>query len=331
MKYILLFYLLITIRFSYCQQPIFATIYGGDLYKIDIVNCSRQFVGSTNHIFGDIAFTPDGRLWGIEFGNLYQIDTITAESFLIGYTGQSSVSLVALNDSILFAESDANLYAINISDASSYFIDSIHYVSTGDLTWYDRDLYMTAGGSLIKMVFDPAYTDILAVSEVNSPDNPIPVCAGTATASFEANYNSIIGFEGPDLYKICQLDGSSILICPFVNEGGTTGAASIKLAIQDPEPTTCEKIPDEIIAFDDMFQLYPNPCTDFITVCSNKNLTNSIIQIKNSFGEIVISDQLNVFHDNDGNEIYLGPIPTGMYFINIILESETFTKTVIKI
>jgi hypothetical protein len=83
MKNLLIIFLLLFSTKGFSQQPIFATIAGGDLYSFDISNCTRHFIGSTGHGFGDIALTPDGRLWGID-GQLYHIDTANANVTAVG-------------------------------------------------------------------------------------------------------------------------------------------------------------------------------------------------------------------------------------------------------
>jgi hypothetical protein len=242
---------------GFSQQPIFATISGGNLYSFDLTNCTRHFIGSTGQGFGDIAFTPDGRLWGIISGNLYQIDTATAIASLVGNTGIGGVTLVGLNDTTLLIELTTILYGINTNTAASYLIDTIGYSAAGDLTWYDDDLYMvTSGGRIIRIVLDSTFTSILSVAQIGSS---IPTCEGAVTASFEDNYNSIVGFNGPNLIKICQIDGSFSTLCPSLNVGGTPGAASIRLATQIPQPAFCSITGIEDYSMNNLFSIYPNP------------------------------------------------------------------------
>jgi hypothetical protein len=264
---------------TFSQQRIFATIAGGDLYSFNLTNCTRHFIGSTGQGFGDIAFTPDGRLWGIVGGQLYKIDTATANVTLVGNTGIGAVSLVDLNDSILLAEFGMKLYGINNNNATSYYIGNIGYQAAGDLTWYDNDLYMTTSAQLIKMVLNNTNTAILSVDTVNSLSNPIPICEGAATASFVGDYNSIIGFNGPNIYKICQINGSYSMLCPSLNIGGTPGAASIRLATQDPQPTTCN-IPNSVVNNTSLktgFEVFPNPATTLLTITTTTTQPAEII------------------------------------------------------
>ncbi|MBK9591096.1 MAG: hypothetical protein IPO32_06200 [Crocinitomicaceae bacterium] len=77
---------------------------------------------------------------------------------------------------------------------------------------------------------------------VNTAINPVPTCEGTATSTIINDYNSIIGFNGPNAYKICHLNGTFELLCPDLIPGGTPGAASIRLMNQVPQPAICSTV-----------------------------------------------------------------------------------------
>ena len=218
---LLVFVFLLAVRFDACSQnQIYATVSGGDLYSIDVQNCNRHLIGATGQAFGDIAFTPNGQLWGIAGGQLYNIDTITANTTLIGNTGISGISLVGLNDTTLLIEFGMNLYAINTSNASSSLIGSIGYAATGDLVFYNNILYMIT--PFVRIDLNTSYTSIVDVTPINLS---LPACEGAAI--YDDDYATIIGFNGPNLIKICQIDGTYEMICPDLNLGGTPGAASL--------------------------------------------------------------------------------------------------------
>lgn len=296
--------LLVSIN-TFSQQPIFATISGGDLYSFDVTNCTRHFIGSTGQGFGDIAFTPDGQLWGIVGGELYNIDTTTANATLIGNTGVGAVSLVGLNDTTLLAEYAMKLYRINTNNATSTYIDTIGFQAAGDLTWYDDDLYMTT--PLVKIVLNNSYSAILSVTPISLT---VPTCEGAATASFVEDYNQIIGFNGPNLIKICQLDGSYQTLCPNLNIGGTPGAASIRLTTQSPQPITCEKTTGvENLSKDKALLLFPNPVTNELNIQTNIN-NQTQYKIYNLVGQIIKTGVLQshlttISIDNFSGGIYI--------------------------
>jgi hypothetical protein len=289
------------------QQQLFATISGGDLYSFTLEECSRTFIGSTGIGFGDIAFTPNGRLWGIAGGELFEIDPVTASTTLVGPTGTNAVSLVGLNDSILLAENDLKLYAINTITANSSYIDTIGYQASGDLTWYDEDLYMTTAPYIIKMTLNNAYTDILSVVPIGSD---VPTCEGAFTASFDGDYNSIIGFNGGDLIKICQIDGSHSMLCPNLNFGGTPGAASIRLATQIPQPVNCSTANIDGLVSDDSFLLFPNPVKHDLNIQLQEN-NNFDFVIYNTVGQVIKAGQL----EKNRSTINVSDLTNGIYIL----------------
>ena len=319
MKYCYLLLLLVCTFQGFSQQPIYVTIAGGDLYTISLSNCSRRFIGATGQGFGDIAVTPNGRLWGIVSSEIYEIDTATAEATLIGLTPVGAVSLVALNDTILFAEYETQLFAINNITAEATLIGTIGYQADGDLTWYDDDLYLaTSAGQIVRIVMDATYSEIISVTVI---ENSIPVCEGSITAAFPGEYNAIVGFNGPDAIKICPIDGSYEMLCPNVNEGGTPGAAYMRLATQDPIPTTCE-VP-KTVNIDNTenpkILLYPNPTSQFLTIQLPNNLLADA-HIYSIQGEQVLNQQL----EKNETTLDLSTLSAGVYFI--IVSNDTFQQ-----
>lgn len=306
---------------SFSQEPIFATIAGGDLYSFNIQTCTRNFKGSTGQGFGDIAFTPDGELWGIVSGNLYHIDTTSAYSTLIGSTGLGGASLVGLNDTTLLAEAGSKLYGINTNTAASYYIDSIGYQASGDLTWYDDDLFIvTSAGRIVKIILDSTYTSILSVTPIGSS---IPTCEGAVTATFTGDYNSIVGFNGPNLIKICQIDGTFQPLCPSLNIGGTPGAASIRLSTQIPIPTSCISASVQEVSTVNELLIYPNPTNGAIRISSSiQGQLNYTIY--NAFGQEMLSGI-----SGDSSIIRLDNLSNGIYSILLTKDTNKYRQCLI--
>ncbi len=310
--------LLLTVCLNvFSQQPIFVTISGGDLYSLNLTTCTSRFVGSTGQGFGDIAFTPDGRLWGIISGDIYKIDTVTANATLIYNTGIGAVSLVALNDSTLLAEFNMKLYGLNINSATSYYIDTIGYQAAGDLTWYDNDLYLNTGNQLIKIVLNNTNSAILSVTPVNSTSNPIPNCEGTATSTFVGDYNSIIGFSGQDAYKICQIDGSHQLLCSTIVPNSIPGAASIRLPVQNPLPIACSQTSAiESLSNNLKIKISPNPFSSSTNLTAN--FTNTILTIYNVHGQQVKQIETN----SKQTVLSRDNLPSGLYFLRVTKDNK---------
>ncbi|PZF73576.1 T9SS type A sorting domain-containing protein [Taibaiella soli] len=287
MKKLIIAFLLAATHTAFAQQPIFTTVTGGDLYSLDLANCSRQFIGATGIGFGDIALSTDGQLWGIAGGELFHINTTTANATSIGFTGLDAVSLVGLNDTTLLAEAGQKLYRVSTNTAFAQYIDTIGYAAAGDLTWYDDDLYMvTSGGQVVKIVLNSTITAITSVIALGSS---IPTCEGAVTAQFANDYNSIIGFNGKNAIKICQIDGSYQMLCPDLNIDGVPGAASMRLVTQSPKPVTCAKpTAVETVHIDDLFSIFPNPAKNELNIAMS-NESKFEFNIYNTLGQLVHS------------------------------------------
>ena len=236
---------------AFSQQPIFFSDGFGKLYSCNLSNCSVRYIGETGaapSTFTDIAFTPDGRLWGIKAGALYLIDTTTANTTFIGNLGVDGASLVDLNDSTLLIESYNKLYGINVNNGSSYYIDTIGYSADGDLTWYDDALYMVtaviAPGNrgIVKLELNAANTAIVNITLLG---DSIPE-SYAAVSTFSCGYNVLVDFSNSstgNVYKICPLDGSYTILCPnLLGDGAAAGAAAIRLPTQNPQPTSCAEV-----------------------------------------------------------------------------------------
>lgn len=205
---------------TYSQQRIFYTVSGGGLYAMDPLNCTNDFIGSTGIGFGDIAFTSDGRLWGISQGDLYSIDTLNATTQLIGPTGIYSVSLVGINDSILLTESMEDLYQINVNTVNSNFIGHIGYSAGGDLVMVNDIIYMNS--PLVKIELNENFSQIIKVSLI---DLDIPPSEGSAIMNDKCY--PIVSFSAIGTINVNQEDGNYNLICQNLNISGVPGAASI--------------------------------------------------------------------------------------------------------
>ena len=300
--------------YTQAQTSTYVTIAGGDLYKLDFDNCSNLFIGSTGQGFGDIAYTPNGKLWGIENGNLYEINTSNANVTFLGYTSVHAVSLVDLSDTIVLAEFNQNLYGIKTTDATSFLIGNIGYSATGDLTWYDNELYMASAGLLIKIVLNETYTEIISSTPVNNISNPIPGCEGLATVSFSESHNSIIGFSGWDIYEICHVDGSYQIICEEITlPNGIPGAASIRLPTQSPQPGSCQFLSiKEYPNQNTIVQIYPNPFSSQAVLKLTNSLNNATLTVMNCSGKKV--KELNNI-SGQSITLYSDDFASGLYFI----------------
>jgi gliding motility-associated-like protein len=203
-----------------------------ELYDLDLTTCQPTLIGTSSTVFIDIAFTPNGRLWGWKDMNLYEIDPLTANDVIVGsMPGFGTASLVAWDNETLLGEFDAWLWGIRTSDGYAWRIDSIGYYASGDLTWYDGALYMTATGDPLKLIRMVLTEDLSAIQsvEVVGPFISGGQWYGVNTVMTDSCSGALVmlGFDGSAVYQISPSDASIELLCPDVFPTGTTGATSL--------------------------------------------------------------------------------------------------------
>lgn len=258
---------------TFAQISTFVTVPGGDLYSTDLINCTRDYRGSTGISFGDIAFTSNGKLWGVYQSEIYEIDTTTAITTFVGQTTLFAVSLVGLNDTLLLAESGQNLYTINTQNATSSLIGNIGYTAIGDLTWHNNKLYMSAGLYLIEIELNASNTAIVNINKVGSEPNGLFSSMGLMTGSFKTCPNAVVAFYEDDVYRINTTTGETELMCTSVFPETVPGAASITYAVNPGE-----------LHIPNVFTPNGDGINDFFHFQNN---TLEVLEIKNRWGNTV--------------------------------------------
>jgi gliding motility-associated-like protein len=324
-KFLFSFFLIIC--FKGFPQKILVNLRNGDFHSIDVTNCKSTLLGNAGLDFKDIAFTPDGRLWGVSEGKLYQIDTLTYTTKYIGDTGFSSVtSLVDLDDTTLIVDNVFKIYKVNVNTASTTYIGDIdhQYIATGDLTWYINDLYMSCAKFsnqhhyLIRMTLNASHTTIIHFEEINK--KKLPIFYGLVTVSL-TNESPILGFYSGDIYKICHEDGSHKQICSLpLPQGadGVWGAAAMKLPTPIKETGPCSYAEREFF-IPNVFTPNNDGINDLWELGSFAG--SATIEIFNRWGMKVKDVKINA------EEIYKwdgGDCSSGVYYYSITTLDETY-------
>lgn len=200
---------------SIAQQglPILISTANGDIYEVNIDSCTSRFICATNKPLYDIAYTPNGNLWGITVDTLYRIDTITGNAIPVKrYIG--SGSLVSLNDSTLLIEHVQKIYKISTANADTTFVGQIGFIGDGDLTWYNDSLYMTGNGFLIRTILDSTFSSVKNVKTINDSLFHFSF-PGLVTLNKNDSSKTIVGFRNQKAYKVNLLDATFQEICAF--------------------------------------------------------------------------------------------------------------------
>lgn len=290
------------------------------IYLIDPVqaNCDTTLVGETNLSIPDIALTTNGRLWSVVGGNLYEIDTLTANPSLVGPTAVWGAGLVGLNDSTLLIETNQSLYSINTNTGASNLVGSIGHQATGDLTWYDNDLYMSSGTNLIRINLGYAP---LSISNVEIAHDQIPSnCLGLITISIPGGVNQLLCLSGFWKYKICPIDGTWSWFCTSPLPESMNGGESSRMPVQFPSPTACGPITG-IMNHDneDNLSVYPNPLAEGAVIKFDRNCIDCTMRLFDSEGrlkreQIVFGNQAFLDAKDLTDGFYLGRLsyPDGL-------------------
>lgn len=282
---------------------------GPKLFSVDAENCIADLKGSTM-TFWDIAFTSDGRLWGIEpHGGIYQIDTSNADTTFMFDTDLYSSSLEGLDDNNLLAISEQWLYRINLITANTQSLGQIGYTPSGDIAWYDDHLYLNAN-SIARIDLDTASLTVNEVEHVSWWASDGLDGYGLAVADFFDSTKVMVVFDKYDMYTVCQLDGSTRLRCPTLLNQWANGAAHLRHPTQDPQPEICH----HVIEPTEELQYFINHLNNVITVYSSKEFANLSVSLFNVSGQ-----RIRNYSELNGTEFSfnVGELAFGVYIIRI--------------
>ena len=195
------------------RHTIYVVDSGGRLATVDPLGGNVSLIGRMNVVMTDIAFHPDGELFGISFFDLYRIDEATAATTRVGRHGvPGGNSLVFSGDGTLYAAgSDSfNLFQINPSSGAASNLGSIGFRAAGDLAFFGNSLLLASSdGALVKVdLADLSRT--VAVGYFNRTD-----VYGLAPGDGGALY----GVAGTDIFKVNDQTGALRDIVSFGGKG----------------------------------------------------------------------------------------------------------------
>lgn len=229
MKSLFTLFFTLTCTFSIIAQEIYISSTDDKLYRLDINNCSYDFIVDVQSEVYDISFHPNGNLYGISGnGNFYEIDTLTgATSIIHDFDGQSFNSLTIAADNLVYTiGSQGELWSYNIANGNEIYLGDIGYSATGDLTFFDGNLYAAATGDRIVRI------------DLETPSNSSVVIDANVSGGLFGGIYGIVSFAedcddvnayaitngDSEIYQIDFTTNSLQLICELDIEAG--GGAS---------------------------------------------------------------------------------------------------------
>ncbi len=203
------------------------------VYEFTPENCQISMV--TNYgTFTDIAVTPSGELYAIDFYNFYKVDVAMSwvlfvseiDSFGYGFN-----SLVALDDETLLAiRTNGQLYKIEAATGDTSLVGNLNHWPNGDITYY-KGFYFFAGemNQLIRFQYNQEFNLIENLSVVGTMNTPNSSVYGVYTKGSIDCINdslSILAFEFNMAYLVNPENAQCTLLCENFIPGTVTGATS---------------------------------------------------------------------------------------------------------
>lgn len=188
------------------------------LATVDVATGTTSVIGVTSTFMSDIAFSPTGDLYGIDFNNLYKINKTTAATTLVGSLGTFSGTANALvfdSSGTLYMAGD-HLYTLSVATGAATNVGAIGYQSAGDLAFIGGDLFMAASNNHLVKVD----TGTGAGSDIGN----INVASVFGLAS--ADNVTLYGMAGQDVFTIntsTALAGTPVTFTPAL--GSAAGSA----------------------------------------------------------------------------------------------------------
>lgn len=192
-----------------CSMAVYAapTLWFGDsagrLATIDIANGNVNVIGNMGVAMTDIAFDPNGQLWGIDFMSLYKIDKSTANRTSVGVLGTSANSLVFDTSGTLYA-ANTSLYKVNTATGIASLVGNggHPYASSGDLAFVDGNIFLSSGGG----------------------DKLVKINTGNGAGTLIGNigFSSVFGLASPNGTDLYGMSGTQVLSINPATGAGTS-------------------------------------------------------------------------------------------------------------
>jgi gliding motility-associated-like protein len=213
---ILLFYIKSNAQFFY---------YSGNANNLGIIDLSNGTCRDSNLYyydgrFGDIAFSPDGRIFGTRGKELYDISN--GGLILIGEFSGNVNSLTCNSDGIIYgASDDGGLHTYDLTTKIFRRIGTIPYLPTGDLTFNDGELYMASENNrmILVNINNPSASQVFMT--INTVD---PLESFYSVVTFAVDCDSVVTFalggfftpgmgQGTRIYALNLENKTTTLLC----------------------------------------------------------------------------------------------------------------------
>lgn len=298
------------------------------VFRFELSNCSTQLISNFGSLT-DIAITPSGRLYGIDFYKLYHIDvfngTVTQIS-TIDTLGGGFNSLVAIDDKWLLAiRVNSGLYKINTNTGDTVHVGNLGYYPAGDLTLFKGHYYMAdVNNQLVKFTFNSSMNQLSSISSIGTMNTPFSSVYGVVTVGdTDCNTDSLelIAFENTNVFLVNPINGNCTSICNPLIMANITGATSL---------TEVQNQVFELKSFlPNIFTPNADGVNDFFKPIETiEGVSECLISVFNRWGNLVFESSLNGFAW-DGTASNGENCNEGVYFYKISLKGYCDNESVL--
>jgi hypothetical protein len=178
----------------------------GEIGTVNSTNGAVTLIGNSGVVLTDIAFNPQGQLFGITFTSLYSINTSTGAASLIGNLGGGAGGMNGL-----VCDSDGTFYAVSAATNELYRVDT----ATGNATAVSAALPAASAGDL---AFEGAF---LYMADSNGNLDRISISGDTASVVGPIGFSNVSGLAtGPNgiLYGV---SGTQLILIDTATGAGT--------------------------------------------------------------------------------------------------------------
>lgn len=199
----------------------------GMLGYVNVDTGAVTLLGNSGVALTDIAFSPTGALYGVNFSNLYSINTTTGHASEIGPLGDNSNALVFSSSATLYS-AEFNFDTVNPGTGQTTLIGSLTDPSAGDLAFVNGQLYLATSSDHL------AILNTVTGAETIVGETGVENLFGLASPDGKTLY----GVAGTDVYLINASTGAATFLVNYGGQGlGQANGESFLSEAQTPPST----------------------------------------------------------------------------------------------
>jgi len=220
----------------------------GEIGKVDVTTGAVTLVGNSGRILTDIAFDPNGNLFGIDQNNLYRINTTNGAATVVGALNPAipvvpsnigdipANSLVFSSGGTLYTATN-QLYTVDPNTGADTRVGALGgtFISAGDLAFVNGTLFLS-----------DTQDRLLSVS----PNTGVATLIGNMGVSnvfglATPDNLTLYGVAGTSVYTLNPTNGSATLAVNFGGHG--LGQAFGEAFISESSPTNPTPEPSSVL------------------------------------------------------------------------------------